>query len=224
MGSSRLEQVAPDLVLDGRVVGYVRFERLAAENLLEEGGDRFRLVFEVLVCGQTQRLGQVTLADRSFGQRPLDFLEVELESCIVRTKYVVQLAAHRFDLSVRLGTHRGQLRGVRLGQFDRIGEALAAEVGAARIVRVVDPYAGGLILLLEADELDVEQREQLPAAASVVPLLVAVHRIEVVDADDADVFGHGPVERVGQLVERAERVGRMQMGVDIDRLDLVSFR
>ena len=78
--------------------------------------------------------------------------------------------------------------------------------------------------MLEADELDVEQREQLPAAASVVPLLVAVHRIEVVDADDADVFGHGPVERVGQLVERAERVGRMQMGVDIDRLDLVSFR
>ena len=123
-----------------------------------------------------------------------------------------------------IGAPSGHYSKTEIADTKLKAEALAAEVGAARIVRVVDPYAGGLILLLEADELDVEQREQLPAAASVVPLLVAVHRIEVVDADDADVFGHGPVERVGQLVERAERVGRMQMGVDIDRLDLVSFR
>ena len=175
------------------------------------------------VCGDPQRFGQMAFADRTFGQRLLDQVEVEPERSVVRCEHVVQLAAHGFYLRVRFGADVGQLRGVRFGQVDRVGEAFAAEVGAARVVRVVHPYAGGLVFFLQADELDVEQREQLALNTSVVPLFVAVHRIKVVDADHFHVFVDGAIQRVGQFIESAERVRRVQVCVDVDAFELMFF-
>ena len=125
------------------------------------------------------------------------------------------------DNLMRLGAHACQLRGIRLGQYGRASQSFAAEVGAARVVRVVDPYAGFLVGLVQADEFDVEQRIEFTLAALPVPLPVACGRVKVVDADYLDVFRHSPVEGVGQCVESAEGVRCVEVGVDAHLLYLM---
>lgn len=160
-------------------------------------------------------------ADRTARQVLLDPFEIEDDARLLLGEQFVELRAHLFHLLMRLGAHACQLRGIRLGQYGRASQSFAAEVGAARVVRVVDPYAGFLVGLVQADEFDVEQRIEFTLAALPVPLPVACGRVKVVDADYLDVFRHSPVEGVGQCVESAEGVRCVEVGVDAHLLYLM---
>ena len=47
------------------------------------------------------------------------------------------------------------------------------------------------------------------------PLFVTSGGVEIVDSDDLNVFFQGHVQGIGQLLERAERIRRMEVSVDV---------
>ena len=160
----------------------------------------------------------MTLPDGASGQILDNLFEIYAESGLYRVQMGVQLGAHPFALRIGLGPDIGEHLSLFPAEDHRVGQSLAAEVGASRVVRVVDPESRRLILAVEGDELDVEHRVKMPCGAFIVPLPVAVHAVEVIDSHDADIFRRGHVESLSHVSEGAERVRSVQMSVNVDYL------
>ena len=160
----------------------------------------------------------MTLADRTAGEVLHDGGEVDVQAGPDGGQMVVQLRAHPLHLGVGLGLDGGQLPGGLALQDHRVGETLAAEVGAAGVVGVVDPQAGGLVFAVEGDEFDVEQGIELAFGAFLLPFSITVKAIEVIDTYHLDTFFPGHVEGLLHVFERTEGIRGVQMGVDIKNL------
>ena len=158
----------------------------------------------------------MTLADRTAGKFLLDLSEVDVESCLDRVEVGVESGAHLFDLGVGLCLHVGKLLCLLAFEDHRIGKTLAAEVGSARVVRVIDPQAGCLVLAVERDEFDVEKREKIPRCALFLPFAVAVEAVEIVDSDHSDLLGRSHVKSLLHAGEGAEGVRGVHVGIYID--------
>ena len=78
----------------------------------------------------------------------------------------VEFSAHLLDLGVGLLPDLFQQAGLTSFEDDRIGQTLATDVGASRVIGVVDPEAGGLILAVQGDEFYSHDRAKMPFLAS----------------------------------------------------------
>ena len=127
----------------------------------------------------------------------------------------VELRAHMLDLGIGLFANLGEHLSFLAGEPHRVSESLAAEVGPAGVVGVVDPDSRRLVLNIERNKFDIEKGEEAASAALFTPFAISVEGIKVVDAYYLDTFVLSHFKCLGHVVECAERVRCMQVGVYI---------
>ena len=160
----------------------------------------------------------MALPDGALGQLLDNLLEIQIEPGSHGVQVGVEFGAHSLDLGVGLLLDLGEKPRLSPFKDDRIGQTLTADVGAAGVVGVVHPQAGGLVLAVEGDEFDVEQGEELALGAFLLPFSITVKAIEVIDTYHLDTFFPGHVEGLLHIFESTEGIRGVQMGVDIKNL------
>ena len=171
-----------------RILGYeggtARFEQFRTQLILG-----FRGILGIGIQGHAEGLGQMPFPQLSLGQGFLNLIDIQLDILSFVLQPVVEFGAHSLHLGVGLGFHLFQLALRRARERGRAVKPFSAQVGAARVVRVVHPQAGGLVFLVQRDELDIEKGKEVAHRAFLFPLSITVHRIKIVDADYPHPFG-----------------------------------
>ena len=155
----------------------------------------------------------MTLTDGTAGKFFFNVLEIDVETGLDGIEMLIEFSAHPFDLGVGFSLDRSKLLGFLTLEDDRIRKSLSAEIGSAGVVGVVDPQAGGLILAVEGNELDIEKREEVAAATLFTPFFISIKRIEIVYADNTYSFGSRHVQCLSHSCECTERIGSVHVGV-----------
>ena len=111
----------------------------------------------LLLCGQTKRLRQMTLAKATTREGAHHFVVIQSETGFLRIEQAVQLGTHAGYLTIALLAHLAQLLCLLTRKYDGIGQALAAQVSAPRVVRVIHPNATALSIGVEGNHLNAHQ-------------------------------------------------------------------
>ena len=97
-----------------------------------------------------------------------------------------------------------------------MSESFSADVGSSGVIGVVDPKPGGLVLAVQGYEFYSHDWAEVPFIASVFPISVSFHGIEVVDSHYSNSFRDGHVQGLVNPAESTERIGGVHVGVDVD--------
>ena len=206
---------------EGRASG---LEEFAAEGVLDGGGIPDQVGEDVMpgsdrasasLQRQAKRLRQVPLTDGAHREFLPDLLEIQHDTVTFGLQPLVQFRAHALHLGVGFRPDGLELPKRLAGKDGRARQSLAADVRPARIVRVIDPQPRSLVLRIQRDELDAEQREKPPPCTSFLPLPIPVGRVEVIDSHDLHAFFRRLVQCLPNRREGTERVRSMQMSVNV---------
>ena len=169
----------------------------------------------MLVDCEPQCLGEVPFAYRAHSQGVAYLREGQLPVHAAGSQMRIELFAHMLDLGIGLFANLGEHLSFLAGEPHRVSESLAAEVGPAGVVGVVDPDSRRLVLNIERNKFDIEKGEEAASAALFTPFTISVERIEIVYSHNLHTFFLSHFQRLGHVVECAERVRCMQVGVYI---------
>ena len=218
-GATGLHQASPQLALGADRVVSGSLGRLAVELLQEAGPPvvRQRLEQRLLEAQgdvallQHDPLGRYLRALRhALHDRAVGDLDLEAGGSEELAHDVDHLRGAGF-----VGGLGGGHEGGRLGAGVGGGrDALAADVGAAGVGRVVDGHAGPHLVFEDGDELEPEERLEAVLASGSIEPVVHAEAVEVRGTDDLDTLPRGRLDGVLHGGERREVRRDVQVGVE----------
>ena len=146
----------------------------------------------------------MALADRTFRQVVFNPLEVQCKTGIIRSKNLIHLATHSFNLCIGFLGYVRQLRSKRLCQQERVGESFAAQVGATGVSGIIHTQTGFLVGFVQTDKFYIEQRIQSALLAACRPCVVAGSAVKIIYSHHFYAFGNGSIERFSNILECTE--------------------
>ena len=128
----------------------------------------------------------------------------------------IELGTHPLDLHVGLVPYIFKKLLLPSLKDYRKRKALAADVGTAGVVGVIDPQSCSLVLAVKGDEFYVEHRAKVPRLAAGTPFRVPLKTIEIVNTHHLNPFRSSHVKGLVHISESTERIRSVHVGVDVD--------